>query len=101
MQIPRYEHSDIRKNPELQEWFCAKCGAASDHTLREDAIVELSGFECSLHGATTKKLNLHHSCGGVLSRSAGFGVPKTINLRLRILGSRYFRSKHQHETVKD
>ena len=56
MHNSRYEHSDIRKNPELQEWFCASCGAASDHTLKEDALVELSAFECSLHGATAKKL---------------------------------------------
>jgi hypothetical protein len=56
MSKPPYEHADIRKNPDLQEWFCAKCGATSDHMLKEDAVVELSGFECNLHGATTKKL---------------------------------------------
>lgn len=56
MHNSRYKHSDIRKNPELQEWFCAKYGAASDHTLKEDAIVELSALECSLHGATSKRL---------------------------------------------
>jgi len=52
-----HEHSDIRQNPELQEWFCAKCGATSDHRLREDAVAELSAFECSLFGATTKRLS--------------------------------------------
>lgn len=51
-----YEHSDVRRNPDLEEWFCAKCGATSDHTLKEDAMAELSVFECSLVGVNAKKL---------------------------------------------
>ena len=35
-----YEHSDIRKNPELQKWFCAKCGAAS--RLEDISSVEVA-----------------------------------------------------------
>lgn len=52
-----YKHSDIRRNPDLEEWFCANCGATSDHTLQADAIMELSNFECSLMGATAKAQN--------------------------------------------
>jgi len=51
-----YPHSDIRRNPELQEWFCAKCGATSDHALEKDAAAEISGFECNLYGTTVKRL---------------------------------------------
>ncbi len=52
-----YKHSDIRRNPELQEWFCAQCGATSDHALEQDAVAEISGFECSLYGTTIKRLS--------------------------------------------
>jgi len=51
------QHTDIRRNPDLQEWFCAKCGATSDHALEKDAVAELSGFECNLYGTTVKRLS--------------------------------------------
>lgn len=41
-------HGEIRWNPELQEWFCVRCGLTSDHTLREDAQAEMELFECEL-----------------------------------------------------
>lgn len=50
------KHSDIRWNPELLEWFCAKCGLASDHSVKEDALVELEASECSLVGTEVKRL---------------------------------------------
>lgn len=37
---------EIRWNPELQEWFCVRCGRVSNHRVREDAEVELESFEC-------------------------------------------------------
>jgi hypothetical protein len=52
-----YEHVDIRRNPDLKEWFCAKCGMTSDHALEQDAISEISGFECNLYGTTVKRLS--------------------------------------------
>ncbi len=50
------EHTDIRWNPELQQWFCAKCGQTSDHKEREDAVREMETFDCSIHGRTVAKL---------------------------------------------
>jgi hypothetical protein len=49
-------HTDIRWNPELQEWFCASCGQTSDHTAKEDAIREMKTFDCCIHGRTVAKL---------------------------------------------
>ena len=49
-------HDDIRWHPELQEWFCAKCGQTSDHKAQDDAVAEMSAFECSLLGTRAKKL---------------------------------------------
>jgi len=42
------KHLDIRWNPELQEWFCVKCGRTSDHIVRQDALVEMELFDCEL-----------------------------------------------------
>src|SRR5437660_4069866 len=42
------KHSEIRWNPELEEWFCVRCGRTSDHAVREDAQVEMEVFECVL-----------------------------------------------------
>jgi hypothetical protein len=50
------QHEDIRWNPELMEWFCAKCGLTSDHTAREDALVEFAESECSLRGTQVRKI---------------------------------------------
>lgn len=49
-------HTDIRWNPELKEWFCAKCGQNSDHVAKEDAIREMATFDCTLQGTTIAKL---------------------------------------------
>jgi hypothetical protein len=42
------KHEDIRWNPELQEWFCVRCGRTSDHLVRGDAEVEMEQFECEV-----------------------------------------------------
>jgi hypothetical protein len=42
----RWMKHDIRWNPELQEWFCARCGRTSDHVVHEDAQTEMELFEC-------------------------------------------------------
>jgi hypothetical protein len=47
------KHLHIRWNPELQEWFCVKCGRTSDHTVRQNALVEMELFNCEL--PTTKR----------------------------------------------
>lgn len=52
-----FQHNDVRWNPDLSEWFCAKCGLTSDHIAREDAVGELSALECSLAGTRIKKLS--------------------------------------------
>ena len=49
-------HEDVRWNPELQEWFCAKCGRTSDRKAQADAVEELSVVECSLPGTRVKNL---------------------------------------------
>ena len=41
-------HTEIRWNPELEEWFCIRCGQTSDHLVREDAQAELELIECEL-----------------------------------------------------
>jgi hypothetical protein len=42
------KHPEIRWNPELEEWFCVKCGRTSDHVGRDDAQVEMEFFERQL-----------------------------------------------------
>jgi hypothetical protein len=42
------KHSEIRWNPELEEWFCVRCGRTSDHVGRDDAQTEMELFECQL-----------------------------------------------------
>src|SRR6266446_5917997 len=42
------KHLDIRWNPDLQEWFCVKCGRTSDLVVRQDAQVEMELFECEI-----------------------------------------------------
>jgi hypothetical protein len=50
------EHSDIRWNPDLKEWFCAQCGVTSDHEIKQDAIREMATFECGIVAARASKL---------------------------------------------
>jgi hypothetical protein len=40
---------EIRWNPELQEWFCARCGRTSDHLKKEDAEIEIDVFPCEIY----------------------------------------------------
>jgi hypothetical protein len=40
------KHAEIRWNPELQEWFCVRCGRTSDHISKKDAEVELDFTSC-------------------------------------------------------
>jgi hypothetical protein len=42
------KHLHIRWNPELQEWFCVKCGRTSDHVVRQDAQTEMELFQCEI-----------------------------------------------------
>ena len=49
-------HSDLRWNPELQEWFCPYCGQTSAHITKEDAAQEMAAFDCTLQGTTVAKL---------------------------------------------
>jgi hypothetical protein len=42
------KHPGIHWNPELEEWFCVRCGRTSDHVMKEDAETGLAFFECSL-----------------------------------------------------
>jgi hypothetical protein len=51
------DHRDIRWNPDLREWFCAKCGITSDHAEKQDAVAEMAAFDCCILGATAKKLD--------------------------------------------
>jgi len=44
--LSQMKHSELRWNPELQEWLCVRCGLTSDHSNREDAETELESFEC-------------------------------------------------------
>jgi hypothetical protein len=44
---PQMKH-ELRWNPELQEWFCVRCGRTSDHIVCEDAQAEMELFECEL-----------------------------------------------------
>jgi hypothetical protein len=51
------KHLDIRWNPELQEWFCVRCGRTSDHVVRQDAQVEMELFECEIPTTEPPKQN--------------------------------------------
>jgi len=39
---------EIRWNPELEEWFCLRCGRVSDHVVHKDAQAEIELSECEL-----------------------------------------------------
>jgi hypothetical protein len=51
------KHLNIRWNPELQEWFCVKCGQTSDHAVLHDAQVEMEQFDCDLPTTEQPKQN--------------------------------------------
>jgi hypothetical protein len=38
----------IRWNPDLEEWFCIKCGLTSDRPLRENAQAEIEKLTCDI-----------------------------------------------------
>jgi hypothetical protein len=40
---------ELRHNPELKEWFCARCGRSSDHALKEGAEIELNVWPCETY----------------------------------------------------
>ena len=40
------KHPEIQWNSETKEWFCVRCFRTSDHISREEAVIELSQFEC-------------------------------------------------------
>jgi hypothetical protein len=40
------KHPEIGWNPVAREWFCVRCFRTSDHLSREEAVQELSQFEC-------------------------------------------------------
>jgi len=54
---PPMKHLNIRWNPELQEWFCVRCGQTSDHAVLLDAQVEMEQFECDLPTTEQPKEN--------------------------------------------
>jgi len=39
---------ELRWNPELEEWFCMRCGCTSDRIVCEEAQAEMESFECEL-----------------------------------------------------
>jgi hypothetical protein len=47
------KHGELRWNPTTSEWFCVRCGRASDHLSKQDAQIELEQFECSLPAVDT------------------------------------------------
>jgi hypothetical protein len=51
------KHLNIRWNPDLQEWFCLRCGQTSDHSILHDAQVEMEQFECELPTTEPKQNN--------------------------------------------
>jgi len=50
------DHSDVRWNPDLRQWYCAKCGLTSDHVAEQDAVAAMAAFDCTLHGTNVVKL---------------------------------------------
>ncbi|PYX43031.1 MAG: hypothetical protein DMG81_00445 [Acidobacteria bacterium] len=44
----KQQHTDMRWNSGLNEWFCATCGRTSDHTNVDDARKEMEHFTCVL-----------------------------------------------------
>ena len=46
---PSSRAHEIRWNPELQEWFCARCGRRSDHRIKGDAETEIGIFPCEIY----------------------------------------------------
>ena len=51
------KHLNIRWNPDLQEWFCLRCGQTSDHSILHDAQVEMEQFECEVPTTEPKQNN--------------------------------------------
>jgi len=54
--MTKKDHPGIRWNPDLKEWYCAKCGLTSDHVAEQDAVAEMAAFDCTLHGTTVARL---------------------------------------------
>jgi hypothetical protein len=54
---PPMKHLHIRWNPDLQEWFCLRCGQTSDHAILHDAQVEMEQFECELPATEPEQNN--------------------------------------------
>lgn len=50
------DHPDIRWNPDLEEWYCAKCGLTSKRVTERDAVADMAASDCVLHGASVVKL---------------------------------------------
>ena len=48
------KHPDIRWDPHLKEWFCSTCGRTSDHTIFDDARLEIEHFECDFPSDKTE-----------------------------------------------
>ena len=42
------KHEEQRWSSDLGEWFCLKCGRASDQPIREEAFAEIELFACEL-----------------------------------------------------
>jgi hypothetical protein len=41
-------HEHLIWNPATKEWFCARCGTTSDHTIEDDARLELEQHLCRM-----------------------------------------------------
>jgi len=42
------KHETIRWNPATNEWYCSKCGRASDHASDQEAGIELEQYDCDI-----------------------------------------------------
>ena len=49
------KHENLRWNPGTGEWFCTKCGRASDHVSVHYAQVELDQYECRVPSAESPR----------------------------------------------
>jgi len=110
--LSQMKHSELRWNPELQEWLCVRCGLTSDHSNREDAETELESFQCRLYKNPVNKPHLVilvevsripirggcSACKDVLFTTGDdIGTAQVQHSKLEKLFRVHFREVHMHK----
>ncbi len=111
--LSQMKHSELRWNPELQEWLCVRCGLTSDHSNREDAETELESFEFQPYPVNKPQLVIHVEVGRITIKGGcsackevlfttgdDIGTAQEQHSRLESLFREHFRKVHMHKDAR-